>query len=823
MHDDLDAFKLATSILIVDDQQSNILLLREAVKGMAEIHFATDGAAAVQIAVEVRPTLIILDIEMPGMDGFAVMEGLRRHGLLDDTLVMFVTGHMHHELAALEAGGIDFLTKPLDQRIARARIGNLLQLEANRRHLRTTQRDLAAVLHHLPAFVAQFDNSGRNRFCNDAAGAWFGVPAAQMRERTLEQISGSVWDDIKPRLAVARETAEAVNFDLELPGSGVGRTILCHASLVCQREKLEVEAFLLLLTDMTARRRAEMALRDEQERIRITLQSIGDAVIATDTAGCVTYCNPIAESMTGWPDAEARGLPIEHIMPLSIGADAMPIGNPIRVALAERRIVGMAMDCALRRRDGRTFAVEDSAAPIFDHAGEVRGAIIVFHDVSEARAMAVRMTHLANHDALTNLPNRMLLRDRCEQALQNAQLMGTQVALITIDIDGFKAVNARIGYDGGDQLLKMAAERLRKILPGTDTLSHQGGDEFMALMNSVSDVEQVVFFCQQAQDALADAFHLRQQECKVTASMGVAIYPRDSSNLEQLYAHSDSALYRAKQDGCHCWRFFSQEIEDGLHARLALRSAIGTALERGEFEVHYQPKVALGSGAIVGAEALVRWRRSDGTLVGPAEFIEAAEESGQIIALGAHVLEQACRDALGWQRSGRRISLAVNVSPRQLEAADFVHILESILERTGFPPDLLQLEITEGSLVNEMEHHRSTMDLIKARGVLIAIDDFGTGYSSLSYLKRFPVDVMKIDQHFVRNMLHDRNDRAIVAAIVQMAHSLELEVVAEGVEEPAQALALEALGCQVVQGYLYGRPMPLAEFKTRLQWKGRCT
>lgn len=802
MLDDFDAFKVAASILIVDDQQANILLLRDAVNGMAKIHFATDGATALQTAVEVRPILIILDIEMPGMDGFAVMNGLRQHGLLEDTLVMFVTGHMHHELAALEAGGIDFLTKPLDKRIVQARISNLLQLEATRRHLKTAQRDLSAVLHHLPAFVAQFDNNGRNRFCNDVAGAWFGIPAEEMRQSTLAQISGSVWNDIMPHLAVARETTEAVNFDLELPGSSEGNTIFCHASLVCQREKSEVEAFLLLLTDMTARRRAEMALRDEQERIRITLQSIGDAVIATDTSGFVTYCNRIAESMTGWPDSEARGLPIERIMPLSIGADRTPIGNPIRVALAERRIVGMAMDCSLHRRDGRTFSVEDSAAPILDHAGEVRGAIIVFHDVSEARAMAVKMTHLANHDPLTNLPNRMLLRDRCEQALQNAKLMDTQVALITIDIDGFKAINASFGYDGGDEILKMVAERLRKILPATDTLSHQGGDEFMVLMNAVSGVEQVVSFCQQAQDALADAFQLRQQKCNVTASMGVSIYPSDSSNIEQLYAHSDSALYRAKQDGCHCWRFFSQEIEDSLHARLVLRGAIGTALERGEFEVHYQPKVALGSGAIVGAEALIRWRRGDGSLVGPAEFIAAAEESGQIIELGAYVLEQACRDALGWQSSNRKTSLAVNVSPRQLEASDFVLVLESILKRTGFPPELLQLEITEGSMVSEMEHHRSTMDLIKARGVMIAIDDFGTGYSSLSYLKRFPVDVMKIDQHFVRNMLHDRNDRAIVAAIVQMAHSLELEVVAEGVEEPAQAQALEALGCQVVQGYL---------------------
>ncbi|MFC5513529.1 EAL domain-containing protein [Massilia jejuensis] len=808
------------SILIVDDQPSNIQMLRKALAGLADMHFAIDGPGALDQAMKLRPALILLDIDMPGMDGYAVLAALRAQALLDDALVMFITSHAHQELSALRAGGIDFLQKPLDQVVARARVENLLELSMAKRQLSRAQRDLETVLFHLPAFVAQWDRDLRNLFCNDRAGLWFGASAAELRGRMLADVAGpAVWPQLAPWIEAAHASGDAATFDLELPGPD-GEPIFGQAALVCQREHGVAEGYLLLITDVTPRRRAELALRDEQERMRITLHSIGDAVIATDMAGLVTFCNPIAESMTGWLDSEACGQPIEQIMPLTLGIGGATTRNPVRLALAEQRIVGMALDCCLRRRDGRHFAVEDSAAPIRDHAGIVRGAIIVFHDVSETRAMAVKMTHLANHDPLTNLPNRMLLRDRCEQALQTARRHGARIALLTIDVDDFKMINASAGYSDGDSILQSLAQRLRGILRATDTLSREGSDEFLVLLSEVRHVDEVNQFCQRVRQVLAEPFHVSEHTFTLKASIGIALFPDDSVDVEQLYSHANSAAYRAKREGRNCWRFYSHDIEESLRTRMALQRSLQHAMETRAFDVYYQPKVDLLTGAIVGAEALVRWRRGDGVLVGPADFIAGTEESGLIVELGLFVLEEACRAAQLWQSCGAGISVAVNVSPRQLTEDTFAGRVSDILERTRLPAGLLQLEITEGTLVNQLEHHRTAMEWLKDHGVLIAIDDFGTGYSSLSYLKRFPIDVLKIDQHFVRNLLVDRSDRAIITAIVQMAQGLGLQLVAEGVEDAGQAETLAALGCRTAQGYFYGRPMPLPAFRQLLE--SRC-
>lgn len=806
-------------ILIVDDQPANLHLLREAIAGLAEIYFAIDGNGAIAKAKQLRPALIILDIEMPGMDGYAVLNALRADPNLDDCLVIFITAHERgrHELPALNAGGIDFLSKPLDLPIARARIGNLLKLSMAKRQLLRVQQDMEAVFFHLPAFVAQWDMSLQNLFCNDRNGDWFGIDATQMRGRTLGEVFGPTMASIlAPQIASTLEQ-DAVTFDLEF--SGPDRTArFGQVALVCQRQSElgQPAGLLMLITDLTARRSAELALLDEQERIRVTLNSIGDAVITTDPAGLVTFCNPIAESMTGWFNAEALGRPIEHVMPLSVGVDGHEARNPIRLALAEQRIVGMAMDCRLHRRDGRSFAVEDSAAPILDHAGIMRGAIIVFHDVSEARAMAVKMSHLANHDALTNLPNRMLLRDRCEQALHKARRHGGRIAMLTIDLDHFKVVNATAGYGNGDLVLQQVAQRLTSALRGSDTLSRQGGDEFLVLLTEIGQIDEVNEFCARLRELIKAPFQIDQHTFSLTASVGIALYPDDSADVEQMYSHADSAIFRAKRDGRNRFRYFSQELEDSMRTRVALEHALGVALSERQFEVYYQPKINLATGKIVGAEALVRWNCSSGKVIGPSDFISLMEDNGQIVALGQFVLEEACRAAQNWRTDDESISVAVNVSPRQLAEEGFVYSVRDVLERTGFAGNRLQLEITEGAMVNELTHTRASMACLKKMGVLIAIDDFGTGYSSLTYLKRFPIDVLKVDQSFVHNMIDDSSDRAIIAAIIHMAASLNLQLVAEGVEHPDQAEMLMAMGCKVVQGYLYGRPMPLTQFNALL-------
>jgi len=808
---------VGNAILIVDDQPTNIAVLRQAVASLADVFYAVDGARALELARRLRPALIILDIEMPGMSGYQVLAALRADPALAECLVVFITGHerSQHELQALSAGGVDYLQKPLDLPVARARIANLYQLSVNARLLAESRRDMAELMAHLPAFVAYWDAEQRNTYSNDWAGAWFGTSAADMHGLSIEEVFGPPAAAVIVSHWAAVLRGEEASFDLALDADDAPG-LFVHVALACRREREATAGILMLVTDISERRNAELALADERERLRVTLSSIGDAVIATDLLGNVTFCNPVAETMTGWMAHEALGLPIEQVMPLTIGASAVDARNPLRLALAECRTVGMALDCNVRRRDGRSFSVEDSAAPILDHLGRMCGAIIVFHDVSEARAMAVKMTHLANHDSLTNLPNRMLMRDRCEQAVAKVRRAGGRVALLSIDLDNFKSINATAGYGAGDALLCQVATRLEATLRGCDTLSREGGDEFLLLLTELSSADQVSEYCMRLHAVFGRPFMIGEHGYDLSASVGIALYPDDSSDVEQLYSHADSAMSRAKQDGRARSRFFARDVDDSMRSRVALQRALATALAQHQFGVYYQAKMDSSGRQVVGAEALVRWNQSDGAIVSPGEFIGLMEETGQILALGQQVMERACQDALGWQSPGRQVTVAVNVAAAQFADPEFPAMVATILARTGLAPALLELEITEGVMLGDHGEARLAMERLKSFGVKIAIDDFGTGFCSLTYLKRFPIDALKIDRSFVSDMLDDASDMAIVTAIVHMAKGLGLQLVAEGVESARQAEVLSALGCDVMQGFLYGRPAPRQEFERML-------
>ncbi|SMC20352.1 response regulator receiver modulated diguanylate cyclase/phosphodiesterase with PAS/PAC sensor(s) [Andreprevotia lacus DSM 23236] len=805
----------APVILIVDDNASNIHVLREAVRGLGEVLFAMDGDSALQIIRARKPDLVLLDIEMPGMNGYDVCRSVKADPQISDIPIIFVTAHdqLEHELHALTEGGVDFLQKPLNVPVARARVNTQLALRQRTRELAHARRDLADVVENLPAFIAYWDMRLRNCYCNDTHGRWFGIPAREMLGMQLRDVLGP-----HNYFAVDRHIDEvqqgmSPSFDLALLRDN-GDTLFGQASLVCRvgHEGADgVDGFLLLITDVTERKRAEVALFDEKERIRVTLNSIGDAVIATDALGIVSFLNPIAESMTGWSGSEAVGQPIEAVMPLFDSAHNHPVQNPVRLALREKRIVGMALNCALRARDGRQIEVEDSAAPIRDHDNHITGAIIVFHDVSEARAMAIKMTHLAHHDALTNLPNRMLWQDRAEQALQTAHRTGGRVGMILLDLDHFKTINDSLGHSVGDQILQEISRRLKAALRATDTVSRQGGDEFLVLLPDLPDVAQVEEVARKLQRTCADPILLQGERFTLSISQGISIYPDDCSDQESLYRHADVAMYRAKQEGRNRYQFFSADIEEKLLAKQLLERHMREALEKGRYEVFYQPKVNAETGIIVGAEALVRWRNTDGELVPPIRFIPLAEETGLIVPIGEMVLRQACDHARFWAEQGSPIVVSVNISAQQFEVESFADIVAAVLAQTGVEPQQIELEITEGVLAKDQVQARNTLIALRQIGVGIAVDDFGTGYSSLAYLKRFPINVLKIDQGFVRDMLTDASDAAIITAIIHLAHSLHLDLVAEGVEEEEQARRLLAQGCKVMQGYLYSQPVPFLQ------------
>ncbi len=791
-------------VLIIDDQPSNVLILREAVRGLGEIHFATSGEAALQAVQREPPDIILLDIEMPDMDGYAVCQAIKADAKLRDVPVIFVTSHTQdaNELHALSLGGVDFLHKPLNVPIARARIQTHLALRLRSKQLACAQRDLQDLVQHLPAFVAYWDETYRNILSNDVDGQWFGIPAASMRGMRLQEVLGNhVYAEIETHLAGLAD-GRSVSFDLEYrrPDGGM---LFGQVSLVCRKQS----GLLMLVTDVTDRKMAETSLHNEKERLRITLNSIGDAVIATDAEGRISFLNPIAEAMTGWYGRKALGVPIEQVMPLRDSFDGHVLQNPVYLALKERRIVGMALNSQIACRDGRLLEVEDSAAPIWDQAGNLTGAIIVFHDVSEARAMALKMTHLAHHDPLTNLPNRLLLQDRTTQALQQAGRNGGQVALFMLDLDHFKTINDSVGHTIGDQLLLQLAKRLQLILRSGDTISRQGGDEFIILIPEIRHVDEVSQLAERLLEACATPFLLDGVRFDLSMSIGISLYPDDSDDQEALYRHADAAMYQAKQEGRGRFRFFSQEIEHALYARHMLERHMRAAVAEGDFEVHYQPKIDLASQQVVGVEALVRWRRQDGSLISPSQFIPLAEETGLIVPLGRSVLLQACQDGRRWHEQGFLIRIAVNVSAVQMAQGNFTAMVGEIIRQTGIMPGYLELEITEGVLAKDVTHTVAIIEELHKIGVTISIDDFGTGYSSLAYLKQFPIDVLKIDQSFTREILTEKSSAAIVAAIINMAHGLDLRLVAEGVETQAQAQLLQQMGCTVMQGYLYSRPL----------------
>ncbi|MBC9249678.1 diguanylate cyclase [Pseudomonas alcaligenes] len=423
---------------------------------------------------------------------------------------------------------------------------------------------------------------------------------------------------------------------------------------------------------------------------------------------------------------------------------------------------------------------------------------------------------LANHDALTGLPNRMLLQDRTEQALQKARRGQGRVAMLLLDLDNFKSINDSVGHSIGDALLKEVAVRLSLSSRAVDTVSRQGGDEFIILLPEVSGVEAIGDYAERLLSTVVTPFYIHNNRYELSASIGISVFPDDSEDLESLYRQADAAMYQAKLEGRNRYRFFSPGIESSTRARHLLEQHMRSALECGVFEVFYQAKVDVQQGRTVGLEALIRWRNADGALISPAEFIPLAEETGLIIPIGKSVMLQACKDARTLNDLGHAISISVNISAVQFREESFLPMVQAILHESGLPPEFLELEITEGVLARDFDSTREALATLRQLGVRIAIDDFGTGYSSLAYLKRFPIDVLKIDQSFVRDMLVDPSDAAIIEAVVRLGRALNLELVAEGVESQEQADALAAYGCRVMQGYLYCRPVPFAQIRSFL-------
>ncbi len=434
--------------------------------------------------------------------------------------------------------------------------------------------------------------------------------------------------------------------------------------------------------------------------------------------------------------------------------------------------------------------------------------------IAQAQESEKIIIYLAQHDALTGLPNRALGSQLLGQGIASSERSGAHLALLFVDLDNFKDINDSLGHSAGDEFLKLIAGRLRTAVRKSDIVCRQGGDEFLIGLVNVSDNKSISLIATNVMEQVTQPCKLRDTDIVVSCSIGIAMHPKDGSSYEDLLRHADLAMYQAKEAGRNTFRFFDDEINTSVTENLYLIATLRTAITQKEFELHYQPVLDLATGALIGAEALIRWRNPKLGLVSPALFIPAAEKSGLIVDIGQWVVEEACRQMQQWREQGAPpLTIAVNLSPVQFRRGDVEGIIERTLKKTGLDPQYLELEVTESTLVQDTEKFIQSLQRIKALGIRISIDDFGTGYSNLSYLQRFAVDKLKIDQSFVKRLLTRPQDRAIVTAIIQMAKSLNLTTNAEGVEDAATRDQLAAMGCDLAQGYFFAKPLPAEQFE----------
>jgi len=685
------------AILIVDDQAVNVQLLEYLLvnTGYKNVQSTTDPRQVAGLHLEHRYDLIILDLHMPGMSGFDVMEALKPLETESYLPVLVVTAEPDKKLAALDAGARDFVGKPFDPVEVLTRIRNMLEVR---------------LLHR----------ESRN----------YGILLEQtVRERTAEL-----------------------------------------------------------------------------QRFRSAMDATADAIFLIDTRSMsVVDVNDGACRMLGYTREELLRID-PAVFGLANHAQLTRQADPARDPLRDPDLT----ECELTRADLLGVAVE-----INWHVQTVGGTpmlIAVARDITERRLAQQRLKHLASYDSLTGLPNRTLFYQTLREAIELAQDKQWRIMVLFIALDRFKVVNDSLGAELGDELLRQFSTRLVQCVRIRDTVGRLGGDEFALILTMTRNQQDAVNVANEVRDALRAPFDLQGQQAALTASIGISVYPDDALDPENLIKYADTAMIRAKEAGRDGYRFFTAGMNVQVLARLDLELALRRALENNEFLLYYQPKVNLRTGRISGAEALLRWNRPGYGLVFPAEFVPVMEETGLIVRVGGWVIDEACRQIAAWESEGQgEIRVAVNVSSRQFVEGDLEAEIRQALERHKIDPGLLELELTESALMSNAERTIEVLGNLKALGIRIAIDDFGTGYSSLAYLKRFPIDKLKIDIAFVRDVTVNPDDAAIALAIIGMAHSLHMLVIAEGVETAAQMAYLRRHRCDEVQGFHFSRPLPTLE------------
>ncbi len=684
------------TILLVDDRPENIASLEALLDdGRRELLSATSGERALQLLLEHDVAVVLLDVQMPVMNGYEVARLMRSNRKTRNVPIIFITAIERDEAAAIrgyQAGAIDYITKPVNSVVLQSKVTLFLELDLARRRLQ----------------------------------------------------------------------------------------------------------------------QAYVRLENTKAYYESMLNAAGEGVIGVDRAGVVKFVNPAALAMLASVPGEVVGQEFDQFSQAQHGPDQLEVGIPEQDSIFLRldRAVSPAVEEAwFRRADGSRFLSSFCRSPL---AGRIDGEVIVFQDITERRALEEELRQQTVTDFLTGLGNRNAFKAALHAAIEHARRNGdSHVALMFIDLDHFKRINDNLGHEVGDRLLKAVAHRLREQVRAYDVVSRLGGDEFTIVLGDLEFPDDAATVARKILNALRQPFTLGEGlDVAVGASIGIATYPECGDDTEALMRTADVAMYQAKRDGRNLYTFYQPDMNSRGQGALMMEQALRVAVENEAFSLYYQPQVDLKTGCMVGVEGLMRWNHG-GQPIEPAVFVPILEDTGLMVRAGQWVFAAGCRQRVAWGTMlPADCTIALNVSARQFADKFLVQAIHRILEQYQLPPSQLELELTESILMSNTDSTRSVLTALKGMGIRLSVDDFGTGYSSLAYLKQFPLDALKIDKQFIKNLTTSDKDAAIATSIIQLAHNLELEVVAEGVETAEQVDTLQQLGCDIAQGYFFGRPMP---------------
>lgn len=794
-------------LVVEDDEAARLTTSITLERAGYQVMEAADCASARARFAERKPDIVLLDVLLPDGDGYSLCREFSAQPRGRDLPIAMVTGldDINSIHQAYESGATDFITKPVSWGTLPYRIQFILRAKKALTDASISEGKTRALLAGIPDIILRIDRDGH------VIDMQVGAYVNEMEEWVVYDpatgeghLPGPVYRILAPQIrrVFAGKGEQLVEFDW----SQIQRKPRTWEARVVLREQDEV---VMVIRDITQRKQQEAELRLWAK----VFEGSNEAILITDARLNIILVNKTYEKIMGYTEEEV------------LGVDTATVGARLHSHSFFRNLVHILKERGYwqgelinKRKNGEKFPTWYSISQVLNADGQPENYIAIFSDISERKKSRERIDFLAHHDSLTELPNRALLNDRLEMAINTAKRRGEKVGILFIDLDRFKNINDSLGHTAGDQILRQTAARLSAAVRTDDTVARLGGDEFVELLPRVRDERSLAEVAIKLREELLLPYILEDMPLHLSPSIGIAVYPDDGDTPSTLIKNADAAMYLAKEKGRNNYQFYTPVLNARTLDRLKLEYDLRSALEQGQFELHYQPQIVAGSKTLYGAEALVRWRHPERGLVPPNHFIPLAEEIGLIIPLGAWVIAEAARQVNAWHQAGfADLVVSVNISALQFHQAGFLAEVQGLLAQAGTKPSSLELELTESMLMSDMEVSIQVLQAFRDLGYRIAIDDFGTGFSCLNYLRRLPVNILKIDQSFVRDMQTDGASLAIVTSIIRLAESLGMETIAEGVETAEEVALLASQGCRLMQGYHFSKPLPPAQFEAWLQ------